>query len=192
MKYISILLALLLAGCAAPQQQTKFQSNATVQWISGLDEPVYIAPTKKTVSAKLQDKLYVFSRDEETAGRKCVLYSYGNIAKMEFCGTEVTIMGSDGIATDVGHLVMDVDAQHITFEVDETVIVQEEEKKRSIAEELAEQEQLEQWALEQTKRRIEAETHAIETRSNKTGESIEATNDAIRSIGKGVESHGIK
>ncbi|EPN3956435.1 hypothetical protein ACQ895_04280 [Vibrio parahaemolyticus] len=189
---MSYLFVMLLVGCAAPQQQTKFQSNATVQWVSGLNERVYIAPTKKTVSAKVHDKLYVFSLDEKTSGMKCVVYEYGKIAAMEVCGSEITITNSDGIATDVGHLIMDDDAQHISFEVDEAIIAQEEERKRSKAIELAEQEQLEQWALKQTKRRIEAETREIETRSSKAAESIDASNDALRDFGEGVKNHGVR
>lgn len=50
----------------------------------------------------------------------------------------------------------------------------------------------EAWLLEQEKRRIEANTKAIETHSQKTGETIDARNDAVRSFGKGIENHGIR
>ncbi|HDM8130250.1 hypothetical protein [Vibrio harveyi] len=189
----TLLMPLILVGCATPTMEIK--TNAKLEWVNGLVEDVYIAPTQKTVTVAFQNNLVVFVRNESTTGQKCVSYTTNNSTKLDICGTELTLFNNQGIPINVGQLVLGANAKHITFDEDEelkakrlSTISKQDQLRQEKEDRLI---QLELWKLEQQKRRIEAETRAIEANSNKTNEKIDAVNDAIKSIGKGVENHGL-
>ena len=200
---------LVISGCANVGQPERMRSNATLEWADGLTERALVSGSKRSITVPFGDQVFVFLIDEQSIGKDCLVYSYkhvsGGVAQADICfGSEMTlflngqVLNSGNIYLDNGQTFTEV-AQTREYaaklKVQEQLKQEQDEKQKEQAAKALEQDlkakELELFIIEQQKKRVIAETKAIETHSEKTDEKIDATNDLIRSVGKGIEEHGV-
>lgn len=76
--FLFVPMSLLLAGCAVPVQQAQVNSNGVIQWSSGVEESVHIAPTNEhlvfTAPSFLNSDLVIYSRIVGAGTDNCEFY----------------------------------------------------------------------------------------------------------------------
>lgn len=219
-KTLLTLLALAMVGCSSVNAPSITNATVHWLDGEGTRERLFISPSMDTVTSVLDGEVFVLKKDGALQANGCIRYNFDSISHqimgvyVEVCGNEVTgylpndkafLTGILEIDPEYQHLITVPSLQEVKRVREETNIKQKQqeaeqaaliaEREREIAEEQAiikaKQDELAAWKLEQEKRRIEADTRAIEDASSMTKERIEAENKAIISIGKGYENHGV-
>ncbi|MGY0216365.1 hypothetical protein ACWJJH_03135 [Endozoicomonadaceae bacterium StTr2] len=160
------------------------KSNALAVWGSGYNERLLISKSHRSITAvsPTKKKTITFKIVDSTVNNDCVDYIASSTSKMEICfGSDVTLYVNNQ-SINAGSIEMDNGSMVSARATAEYLAVVASKVKSAKAEQ-----ENQQFKLLQERRRIEAETKAIE----KSEDSIDAVNDAVRSIGKGIENHGI-
>ncbi|PSW61878.1 hypothetical protein C0W54_08530 [Photobacterium kishitanii] len=200
-KIITLSIIFFISGCAT-SQPNNMRSNSTLEWADGLTERALVPASKRTISVPFGKSVYVFSIDESTIGNDCLKYTYrGSIglATADVCyGNELTLyLNSNPLNS--GTIILDNGDTFNSIRLSKEQLRKREANKKAALiilkqkqEQYTELEKVKNFTIDQQKRRIEAETIQFEIHSQKTSDKIDAENDTLRSIGKGVENHGIK
>ncbi|MCK8047008.1 hypothetical protein MSG37_19140 [Shewanella sp. 1CM18E] len=175
--------------------------NSTLAWDTGVTERAFVSPSNRTISHYIEEsgQNLVFTVDEATIGNDCPRYhakilknnNLVNIEAFVCFGSEVSsyaiTAAGERIALSAGVIIKDDKSSVIPKSTSEL-----EQERNKIATQKAKVLADNELEKEHKYRRVEAETKAIEAHGSKESEKIDAVNDAIRSVGKGFENHGIK